>query len=226
MNTVASKLSFILLVSAVAMQAAVLHKQYAGRPQARSPIGDAPAGTVVDITAMPVIGSDVARAVLIEFTDYQCPFCRRHAMDVLPAIRSKFVDAGKLRYVVANNPRPAIHPRARALAKAAVCATEQNRFWPLHDMLYQVKEGTDDEIAGLAAASQMDEPRFKKCLAEDSDSDRRVESDMADASRLKLRGTPSFAIGIDSGRGRITIKKFVVGAVDVDVFDKVISGML
>jgi predicted DsbA family dithiol-disulfide isomerase len=93
-------------------------------------------------------------------------------------------------------------------------------------MLYQLKEGTDDEIAGLATASQMDESRFKKCLAEDSDSDSRVESDMADASRLKLRGTPSFAIGTDSGHGRIAIKTFVIGAVDVDVFDKVISGVL
>lgn len=82
----------------------------------------------VDLVDFPVKGSAQAKAVVVEFSDYECPFCARHATTVLPELMKRFVDGGIVRYALANNPLP-MHRNADWLARMALCAGEQGRYW-------------------------------------------------------------------------------------------------
>src|SRR5207247_4964623 len=72
--------------------------------------------------------------------DFQCPYCRQFALTVFPTLEREFVHTGKVRFVYVNFPLTAIHRHAVAAAAVAMCAARQNRFWPVHDLLFQRQE--------------------------------------------------------------------------------------
>ena len=85
----------------------------------------------------PSLGKPDAPLTLVEFSDYQCPFCRRFFEQTLPALKSKYIDAGQLRYVFRDFPLDQIHPQARQAAESVHCAAEQGKYWEMHDLLFQ-----------------------------------------------------------------------------------------
>lgn len=216
------KTTVAMLGLTIVLQVTMLYSQYSQRPRRPEPVRSAPEDTVIDVTDMPVLGSTRAQTVLIEFSDYECPFCRRHATEVLQAIKERFVDTGTLRYVFANNPL-AIHSNAKPLAKAAICAGRQRDYWTAHDFFFRVQPKTAGDIVEAAKAIKVEIEPFVACLRDDTKADERIAADLAEASRLGLVSTPSFAIGRTAGMGRVRIEKFVVGAQDVSVFDDVIT---
>ena len=103
---------------------------------AAAPAAPAPLPATIGIGSAPVIGRADARLTIVEFSDFECPFCGRFNRDTFPQLKSEYIDTGKVRYVFRNFPLERIHPRAMKSAEAGACAHLQGKFWPMHDRLF------------------------------------------------------------------------------------------
>ena len=113
-----NRILIVLISIALMLQAITLYKQHRRSSGPNSPVQptrDPAPGTAIDLEGLPIKGSGDARIVMIEFSDYECPFCARHAMGVGKDIEKEFVSTGKVRHAFVNHPLP-IHPNARLLA--------------------------------------------------------------------------------------------------------------
>src|SRR2546427_8375547 len=100
--------------------------------------GAATSGPVrTSVADAPMLGRADAPVTLVEFSDYQCPFCQRFFATTLSAIKKQYVDTGKVRYVFRDFPLDQLHPQARKAAEAVHCAGEHGRYWEMHDLLFQ-----------------------------------------------------------------------------------------
>ena len=95
-----------------------------------------PQNVVLEIKGDPFKGQPDAKVTLIEFSDYQCPFCSRHSRDTLPQLEREYIASGKLKYVFRNFPIESIHPQAFKAHEAANCAGEQGKYWEMHGRLF------------------------------------------------------------------------------------------
>jgi protein-disulfide isomerase len=160
----------------------------AARPQA------APARIAVSTKGRPALGDAEAPLTLVEFTDYQCPFCNRFFKTTFPELKKRYIDTGKLRLVVKDLPL-AFHANARKAAQAAHCAGEQGKFWALHDKLYENAARLEAaNLPGYAAQAGLDAAAFRDCLASARHLDA-IDGDAAEAGRVGITGTPSFVLG-------------------------------
>ncbi len=143
----------------------------------------------VSTAGQPARGSDDAKVVLVEFMDFQCPFCKRHADQTLPRLLSEF--EGKVRYVVRNLPL-VIHPDAQKAAEASECAHAQGKYWEYHEVLFKNQAALDvDSLKRYARDLKLRESEFESCL----DSGQRsgdVKADLDEAARVGASSTPTF----------------------------------
>ncbi|MEK7165603.1 MAG: thioredoxin domain-containing protein, partial [Patescibacteria group bacterium] len=95
-----------------------------------------PLSTDIDVAKIPALGKEGAKVAVVEYTDYQCPFCGQLFTNAFPQIKKDYIDTGKIRYYVKDFPLTQIHPMAQKAAEAANCATEQNKFWEYHDYIF------------------------------------------------------------------------------------------
>jgi protein-disulfide isomerase len=154
------------------------------------PLGDAP-----------IKGNPDAPVTIVEYSDYQCPFCQRHFQDTMPELES-YIDAGQVRYVFKDFPIHSIHPQAQRAHESARCAREldgETAFWEMHDLLFANQNewaGAGNHVnifKGLASEAGLDQERFDACL----DSGRYAEAvnaDLAEGQQLGVAGTPAFFI--------------------------------
>ncbi|MGH9237725.1 MAG: DsbA family protein [Vicinamibacterales bacterium] len=154
-----NRLLTVMVALTLVMQAAILYRTPARRP-APPPTTDAPQNVYFDLVDFPVKGSAQAKAVIVEFSDYECPFCARHATTVLPELMKRFVDGGLVRYALANNPLP-MHPNADWLARMASCAGEQGRYWDIHHGLFASKPASHPAAIALADPLDLDRSRLQ-----------------------------------------------------------------
>lgn len=216
-----------LLSLTLLMQGAILFKQSRGAAGSqRTPPGavDAPKGYSLGLEGHPARGRLDAKVVLVEFSDYECPFCQRHTNGVGKQINEKYVASGQLRHVFVNNPLP-IHPEARLLATAALCAGDQNRYWEMHDLLFSTQIKTNDEVMATSAKLSLDSDQFQKCLSRDAIA-KQIDQDIEIAKGLQLSGTPSFALGRLDASGRLKPQRIITGAQPLEVFEKEIGAAL
>ena len=103
-------------------------------PLAAADIPGMPPARFVPVAGRPSWGPEDAPITIVEFTDYECPFCQRHATETYPMIKADY--GGRIRYVVRNFPLSSIHPHAQKAAEAAECAFDQGLFWEYHDKLF------------------------------------------------------------------------------------------
>lgn len=179
----------------------------------------------VSLAGKPMLGDAAAPLTLVEFTDYQCPFCRRFHRDTLPRLKKEFIDTGKLRYVVADLPLVAIHPYAVRAAQAAHCAGEQGRYFAMNDKLFEnASKITADFIPEIARLAGLEMERFGECYRAGRHGDR-VRADAAAAARLGITGTPSFVLGPSQGALSLTGGK-IVGARPYASFKAAIDQLL
>jgi len=170
------------------------------------------------------LGSDDAPITMIEFADYQCPFCRSFHSTTFGQIQKNFVETGKLRYVSRDLPLP-IHAQAPQAARAARCAGDQHKFWELRHLLItnQDKLGRED-VLGYAQSLNMDVPAFTVCV-DSKRYDALVQQDSVDANDIGVMGTPTFVLGKTNQKGRFEGVK-IVGAQPYAVFDAKIKELL
>jgi len=138
------------------------------------------------------IGAAGAPVTLVEFTDYQCPFCKRFRERSWPELKAKYVDTGKVRLVVRNLPL-SFHSQALPAAIAARCAGEQGHFAAVSDALFAAPQLSAESIHAIVAAAGVAAPAFERCAA-NAAIRQGIDADTAEAERLGINGTPGFVV--------------------------------
>jgi protein-disulfide isomerase len=175
------------------------------------------------------MGEEKAAVVIVEFTDYQCPFCAQHAATVLPELKRGYVDSGKVSYVVRDLPLPS-HKNAIFAAVAARCANENGQYWRMHDKLFEQRENLvraenpEEAIILMAKEAGISQETFSACMRRDYH-ERNVLSDLAEARKVGFSATPTFVIGTRGADGAVT-GKVVRGAKPLGFFEAVIDSVL
>lgn len=146
---------------------------------------------VVMTAGRPARGPDTAPVTIVEFTDYECPYCRDHFLKTLPLVLAQYGD--RVRYVVMNFPIPRLHPDALGAAEAAECAADQGRFWEYHDRLFVASELDRAALESIAAQMHLDGAAFATCMDTRATSER-VMSHIAQGRSLGVTGTPTFFV--------------------------------
>ncbi|MCL5743673.1 MAG: DsbA family protein [Acidobacteria bacterium] len=153
---------------------------------------------------------------MVEFTDYQCPFCRRFHDATFPEIKKNYIDTGKLRFASRDLPL-GFHQNAFRAAEAARCAGDQNQFWQMRELLSaNPSKLSADDITGYAKSLSLKLPEFDACLSSEKYKPS-IEKDKALATSLHITGTPSFIIGKSTPAGVDGI--VVMGAYPFASFD-------
>ena len=165
----------------------------------------------VDVSADdPALGNASAPVTLVEFSDFQCPFCAR-VMPTLKRVQEAYGD--RVRLVWRDFPLTAIHPQAFGAAQAGQCAQEQGKFWALHDLLFANQQALEPALLkAYAADAGLDAEAFGACLDTAKYADR-VQAQMGVGTGLGVRSTPTVFIN-----GRM-----VSGAQPYEVFTKIID---
>ena len=147
----------------------------------------------VDEGSNPPLGKKGAPVTIVEFGDYQCPFCQRAFQQTFPQIKKDYVDTGKARYVFVNFPL-SFHPNAEPAAEASECANEQGKFWEYHDKLYENQATLGNDLyPKLANDLKLDAAKFKQCL-DSGKYKQQVQKDLDYGQSVGVSGTPSFFI--------------------------------
>jgi len=172
----------------------------------------APPKLVVSLDDDPVIGNPDAPVTLVEFSDFECPFCARFHEQTLPLIMENYVAGGAVKVVYRDFPIDRIHPNAMAVHIASECADEQGMFWQYHDMLFERqaernglnRDGVVTLAVQYAEALSLDTEEFTACL-DDPAVRAEIEADRAQGSLYGVTGTPAFFIGNDqSGYAQVS----------------------
>ncbi len=173
----------------------------------------------LSIVDRPGIGPRNADVVLIEFGDFQCPYCRRHMLDTAQEIFKILVSDNRLRYVFLDFPMETKHPLAFKAAVAAHCAEEQDKYWEMRNILYKSQKAIHEEfLLGHAKTAGLDEAAFSNCI----DSERHnaaIQQDQLAGKSLGVKGTPAFYIGINNGK-EVRLVRRIEGAQPYEVFER------
>ena len=182
---------------------------------------------VADRSDEPVVGNKNAKITIIEFADFQCPFCQKFFQETYPQIKSKYIDNGLIKMEFRHFPLTQIHKNAQIASVAAECANQQGKFWEYHDLLYKNSkaDGTGLNSADLkkyadslglnAGTLGFAKNKFNQCL--DSNATLKiVQSDLSEGSKDGVTGTPTFFIN----------GKKVVGALPFEQFQTAIESAI
>lgn len=169
------------------------------------------------------IGSADAPVTIVEYADYQCPYCYRFHTGTYPEIRKNFIETGKVRFIKRDFPLP-FHQNALSAAQAARCAGDQGKFWEMHDLLSSNPKSLGPEsYAKYASNLRLDRDGFKSCIESEKHLADIRESGKTGAS-IGITGTPSFVIG--TVKGSTLDGVIIVGAQPFVVFEKEINKLL
>jgi protein-disulfide isomerase len=175
-----------------------------------------------EVSRAAVRGSRDAPVQIVEFSDFECPFCRR-ALPSIAQVLEKYGD--RVYFMYRHLPLTRIHPRARELAEASECAAEQGKFWPFHDAVFAIEDLGGASVDGLAKqAGIRDAKRFAACVGKRQFASR-VDEDIKAAESLFIGGTPTFLIGRRAGDGNLK-GVLLEGAQPFSAFEREIEKVL
>jgi protein-disulfide isomerase len=180
----------------------------------------------VSLDGSPQKGSSVAAAVLIVYSDFQCPYCGTFARDTLTQIEESYVEKGTLRVAFRNMPLSKIHPLAIMAAEGGICAGRQGRFWQWHDALFRGEAVLErDAFSRIASDVGVNLADFKRCL-DQGDASRQVQRESEEAMALGVRSTPTFIVGTGEEDGRVKPVAMLRGARPFADFKRVLDNMV
>src|SRR3989344_6120600 len=159
------------------------------QPTPSVPSGVAPVSARELVDDDPYLGKKDAPLVMVEFSDFQCPFCARFRQQAFDQIKQQYVDTGKVKFVYRDFPLESIHPTARKAAEASECADEQGKFWEYHDKIFEDQTALSlDSLKQWAKDLGLDANKFNTCLDSNKYADE-VTKDLDDATKSGGRGT-------------------------------------
>jgi protein-disulfide isomerase len=204
--------TIVVLAAALALLTAVWHGYFSPvavvRPAIRS-TGPLPPAPIPIGPA--VVGNVAAPLVLVEYSDFECPFCGVFARNTWPTFKKKYVESGQVLFAFHQFPLEQIHKHAFRAAEAAVCAEDQGRFWQMHDSLFADQAHmADADIIARAATVGLVAKDFSECL--DRRSEAVVRAETADAHNLSISGTPTFFLGHRLADGTVNVTVRLDGA--------------
>ena len=171
---------------------------------------------ISDLSGVSMLGSKDAPLTIVEFTDYQCPFCQRFHVTAFAELKKVYIDTGKVRFFSKDMPLD-FHPNAMRAAMAARCAGEQGKFWELRDTMGANPNSLDMEhIVGFAAELKMDTSALRACI-DGGKYKEPVQRDVLEAMKIGANGTPTFIVGKSVGNG--VDGELVIGAMPFQMFD-------
>lgn len=192
----------------------LLEKQQKG--EAAQPLPAPPERVRLKIGREIALGQKDAPLVMVEYTDYQCPFCNRFYTTTFPDLKKQYIDSGKVRFISRDYPLD-FHPHALKAAQATRCAGEQERFWEMKDKLMTNSARlTPELITTLARDTGLDMGKYQGCM----DSGKylaEIKDGVAAANAIGINGTPSFVLG--RMMGEYLDGYLIVGAQPFSAFD-------
>jgi protein-disulfide isomerase len=194
-------------------------RQLLERQQAQAPRPQEEQATraKLNLAGFAMLGSKEAPLTIVEFTDYQCPFCQRFHTTAFPDLKKNYIDTGKVRFYSRDLPLD-FHSNAMRAAQAARCASDQGQFWQLRDVMGANPNKLDmDSLVADAADLKMDVPAFRACV-ESEKYKNAVQTDVLEAMKIGASGTPTFVVGKSTPDG--VDGDLVVGAQPYAMFDQ------
>ena len=208
MNTFFSRVSTpvaILIGSVIISGAVLIRSGSSSQPNtARIAATPTPPVRVADFVKLngndPVLGKENAPVTIVEFSDFQCPFCRRFWIDSFSQLKKDYIDTGKVRLIYRDFPL-SIHEQAKPSALAAECANEQGKFWEYHDALFEEQQKlgtgtvayTTQDLKAWATKIGLDSKKFASCFDNQKYSPE-IDDDTKDGESFGVTGTPAFFI--------------------------------
>lgn len=180
----------------------------------------------ISVAGAPALGPADQVVTLIEFADYECPFCIRHFTQTMPQLEAQYIQTGRIRYVFKDFPIDQLHPGAIRAHQAARCAAEQGKFWEMHTRMFSQPGSHDDgTIEAKAAEAGVGVPALRDCLASDRTT-AAVRQNVQLAQQLGATGTPSFFVGLrDPSTDDVRILTAITGAQPLSVFEQAIAAV-
>ena len=180
----------------------------------------APAAALHAQAASRTKGSATAPITVYEMSDFQCPYCRRFAVETFPTIEKEYIATGKVRWIFVNFPLTSIHANAVAAAQVANCAGTQGAFWAMHDLLYQHQEAWAPlKEAGPFFLSLADSARISKqtllACVNAPETLAEIRSEAEGSERAGAQSTPTFYIegGLLAGAHPLPVFKEVLDSI-------------
>ena len=192
----------------------LLERQQAKAPQAQE---EQVVKAKVNLEGFAMLGSKKAPLTIVEFTDYQCPFCQRFHTTAFPELKKNYIDTGKVRFYSRDMPLD-FHPDAMRAAEAARCASDQGQFWQLRDVMGANPNKLDmDSLVADVTNLKMDVKAFRACV-ESEKYKSAVQTDVMEAMKIGANGTPTFVVGKSTPNG--VDGELMVGAQPYPMFDQ------
>ncbi len=160
-----------------------------------------PARAKLNLDGFEMLGSKDAPVTIVEFTDYQCPFCQRFHATVFGDLKKNYIDTGKVRFYSRDLPLDSIHPNAMRAAQAARCAADQKQYWNLRDIMAANPDKLDlNSLVADATSLKMDVSGFRACV-ESQKYKEAVQTDVLEAMKIGAEATPTFVVGKSTPEG-------------------------
>jgi protein-disulfide isomerase len=183
----------------------------------------------IDISGAPALGPDDAVVTLVEFSDYECPFCIRHFQQTMPQIQANFINTGRIRYVFRDYPIDELHPQAIRAHEVARCALEQDpgKYWNLHRTLFSAPgTHTKDTLDARARDAGLDTEALQSCVASGRVT-AGIRAGAKQAESLGADGTPAFFVGLrDRDTNEVRVLQSIKGAHPYTTFAQAIERAL
>lgn len=191
------------------------------RPVAEAPLPTDP----VPLEGAALKGSSTARVAIIEFAEFECPYCLRFVQNTLPALTTKYIETGMVALAFRHFPLESIHRQAFQASEAAECARRQGRFWDMHDQIFDGSAQLDPAgLLGRARSIGLDIGVFETCLAGAAAPE--VRRDQALGQAVGVRGTPAFLIGLVQDDGTVRVTHRLSGARPLADFEAAVDEAL
>lgn len=181
----------------------------------------------IELAGAPQKGSPDALVALVEFSDYECPFCIRHFRETMPLIEKNYISTGKVLYAFRDYPIDQLHPQAIKAHEAARCGAEQDKFWPMHTTLFGAPaQHSVGGIEATATQAGLDLQKFRECIASGrTTAGIRKTAELAEA--FGANGTPAFFIGvIDKATNQVKVTRVISGALPFAQFAQALEAAI
>ena len=195
-----------------------------------SPSGDSVDASQISLDGEPMLGDEDAPITIVEFADYQCPFCRKFALETFDRLKTDYIDTGKVRFVYKDFPLEQMHDRSIEMAEAANCAADQGKYWEMNKKLFNEQQEISpgrmarfsaDKISQWAEEIGLNVDEFDQCTSS-NEYEAEAREDLTEGEKLGVTGTPTFFVYAD---GDATATK-IGGAQPYSKFKQVINSKL